>query len=76
MTPRVRRTLVALVAVAIVATGALSRALAAESGPATGLAVAGSALLLAASGSSALRILVVVARRAAIAEQQRPSSEV
>ncbi len=71
MTPRVRRTLAGLVAIAIVATGALSKALAARSGPVTGLAVAGSALLLMASGSLALRILVVVARRAALADKPR-----
>lgn len=76
MTQRVRRTLQALVVVAILATGALSKAVAAESGPATGLAVAGSALLLVASGSLALRILVVVARHAATADRQGPSSEV
>lgn len=74
MTPRVRRTLAGLVAIAIVATGALSKALAATSGPVTGLAVAGSALLLMASGSLALRILVVVARRAALADEPRSSS--
>lgn len=76
MTPRIRRTLAALVVVAIVATGALSQALAATPGPMTGLAVAGSGLLLVASGSLALRILVVVARRAALAEPQRSSSRV
>ncbi|QGG94113.1 hypothetical protein [Actinomarinicola tropica] len=63
MTPRVRRTFWSLVVVAVAATGALSRALAARPGPATGLAVAGSAVLLAASASLALRILVVVGRR-------------
>lgn len=72
MTPRVRRTFAGLVAIAIVATGALSKALVAGSGPVTGLAVAGSALLLVASGSLALRILVVVARHDATAERQRP----
>lgn len=61
MTPRVRRTFWSLVVVAVAATGALSRALAARPGPATGLA--GSAVLLAASASLALRILVVVGRR-------------
>lgn len=76
MTRRVRRTLQALLATAILATGALSKALTAEPRPATGLAAAGSALLLVASGSLALRILVVVARHAAAADRQRPSSEV
>jgi hypothetical protein len=76
VTQRVRRTFQALVAFAILATGALSKALTAEPGPATGLAVAGSALLLLASGSLALRILVVVARHAAAADRQRPPSEV
>ncbi len=76
MTQRVRRTFQALVVVAILATGALSKALTAEPGPATGLAVAGSALLLVASGSLAVRIVVVVARHAATADWQRPSSEV
>lgn len=75
MTQRVRRTFQALMAVAILATGALSKALTAEPGPATGLAVAGSALLLVASGALALRILVVVARRAATADKQRVSPD-
>ena len=64
MTQRLRRTLQALVAIAILATGALSKALTAEPGPATGLAVAGSALLLVASGSLVLRILVVAPQAA------------
>lgn len=69
MTPRVRRTFWALVVVAIVATGALSRALAAEPGPAAGLGVAGSALLLATSALLARRILLVVGRHSAGREQ-------
>lgn len=71
MTRRVRQTLQALVVIAILAAGALSTALTAEPGPATGLAVAASALLLVAAGSLALRILVVVSRHAAMAERQQ-----
>lgn len=69
MTTRVRRTFWGLVVVAIVATGMLSRALAAEPGPTAGLTVAWSATLLVISVSLGLRILVVVERRAARAEQ-------
>jgi hypothetical protein len=76
VTQRVRRTLQVLVALSILATGALSKALTADPGPATGLAVAGTALLLVACGSLALRILVVVGQHAAGADRQRPSSEV
>lgn len=65
MTPRVRRTFWTLVGIAVVATGALSRALAARPGPATGLAVAASALIVAAATLLALRILVVVGRHPA-----------
>jgi len=59
-----------LMLITILAMGALSKAWTAEPGPATGLAVAGSALLLVASGALALRILVVVARHAADASRQ------
>ena len=69
MTPRVRRTFWALVIVAVLSTGTLSTALAAPPGPAAGLAVAASALLLAASTFLALRILLVVGRHAAGGEQ-------
>jgi hypothetical protein len=72
VTPRVRRTFQALVLTAILATGAMSKAWTAEPGPATGLALAGSALLLVASGSLALRMLVVVARHAATGARPRP----
>ena len=65
MTTRTRRTFWALLVVAILASGALSRTLTAEPGPAAGLGVAASALLLAISGSLALRILVVAERHAA-----------
>lgn len=62
MTPRVRRTFWALLAIAVVATGALSRALAARPGPATGLVVAASALIAASAMSLTLRILVGIRR--------------
>ncbi len=62
MTPPVRRTFWALVIVAVLSTGALSTALDASPGPATGLTVAGSALILAATAFLALRIVVVVRR--------------
>ena len=65
MTPRVRRTFWALVGIAVVATGALSRALTAGPGTATGLVVASSALIVAAAALLALRILVVVGRHPA-----------
>jgi len=65
VTPRVRRTFWILVIVAVVATGALSRALAARPGPAAGLAVAGTSVTLALTALLALRILFVVGRRAA-----------
>jgi hypothetical protein len=58
---RVRRTFWGLVVVAVVATGALSRALAASPRPATGLTVAASALALTVSSLLALRILLVLA---------------
>ena len=63
MTRRVRRTLWALVVVAVAATGSLSRALAAEPGAGTGVTVAASALIVATVGFLALRILLVVACR-------------
>lgn len=56
---RVRRTFWALVAVAVLATGALSRTLGGGNGPAAGLAVALSGLVLAAAAGLALRILLV-----------------
>ena len=62
MRPQVRRTFWAFVIIAVVAAGALSRALAARPGAATGLAVAASALIVAAATLLALRILVVVGR--------------
>jgi len=64
VTRRVRRTFWALVVVAVLATGALSEALGADAGAATGLAVAASAAVLATSTFLALRILLVVGRRA------------
>ena len=63
MTPRVRHTFWALVVAAVVATGGLSKALGAQPGPAAGLVVAGSGLILAASAFLALRILVMVSRQ-------------
>ena len=54
---RVRRTFVALVAIAVVATGALSNGLAAPSGPATGALVALSGLVLSSALALAVRIL-------------------
>lgn len=62
MTRRLRRTFWALVVVAVVSTGALSKALGAAPGTATGLAVAGSALLVTTSTLLALRILLVAGR--------------
>ena len=72
MTSRVRRTFWALVAVAVAATGTLSRALAAEPGAGAALTVAGSALIVATCGFLALRILLVVGRQAARGNQPRP----
>lgn len=59
---RVRRTFWVLVAVAVVATGSLSRALTADPGPATGVAVALAGLVALAAVGLALRILVVTGR--------------
>jgi hypothetical protein len=53
----------ALVAVAVVAMGVLSAALQARPGPATGLVVAASGIVLAAAGGLALRIWWVVGGR-------------
>ena len=71
MTRRVRRTLWALVVVAVLSTGALSKALAAEPGAATGLAVAGSALLVTTTTLLALRILLVAGRATTGSEARR-----
>ena len=60
---RVRLTYWALLAAAVVATGVLSRALAARPTPAAGAALAASATVLAVTAGLALRILVVLARR-------------
>ena len=59
---RVRRTFWILVAVAVVATGSLSRALTADPGPAAGVAVTLSGLVAVAAAGLALRILVVTGR--------------
>ena len=55
---RARRWLWALTAVAILAAGVLSHALAADPGPITGLEVTGSGFVLALSIAMAARILV------------------
>ena len=60
---RVQLTFWALVAVAVGATGVLSRAVVARPSPAAGIALAVSATLLAGAAGLALRILVVLARR-------------
>jgi hypothetical protein len=62
VTQRTRRTFWALVLVAIVATGPLSRAVGGGEGTGVALTVAGSALVVATSGSLALRILITVGR--------------
>lgn len=59
---RVRRTFWVLFGLAVVATGTLSRAFAADPGPATGVTVGLSASVLAVTVALALRILVVVGR--------------
>ena len=59
---RVRRTFWVLVAVAVVATGSLSRALGAHPSPATGVAVALAGLVALAAVGMAVRILVVTGR--------------
>lgn len=71
MTGRVRRTFWALMVVAVVTTGALSKALGAEPGAATGLAVAVSALLVTTSTLLALRILLVAGPATAGGEPRR-----
>jgi hypothetical protein len=60
---RVRRTFWALVATAVIATGVLSRALAAEPGAASGVTVAVSASVLGVAALLAVRILVVLDRQ-------------
>lgn len=62
MTARIRGTFWALLVVAIVAAGALSRALGASAGPSAGAAVAVSGFVLVLAAGLALRILVVVGR--------------
>lgn len=59
---RVRLTFWVLVAVAVVATGSLSRALTAHPSPATGVTVALAGLVAAVAAGLALRILVVTGR--------------
>ena len=66
MSSRVRRTFWTLVVVSVLAAGALSRALAAPSGPGSGLTVAAAGLVLTASSLLALRILIVVERKAIV----------
>ena len=62
VTTRVRRTFGALVVVAVVAMGALSRVPGRRAGGGGGISIAGSALLLAGSALLALRIRVIVDR--------------
>jgi hypothetical protein len=71
VTPRVRRTFWALVVVAVVSAGALSKALAAEPGAGAGLGVAGSGLLVTTSTLLAVRILLVTGRGISGAERRR-----
>lgn len=59
---RVKVTFWVLVAVAVLAAGALSASLRADSAPTTALAVAGSGSVLAAASMLALRIMIVVGR--------------
>lgn len=68
---RVRRWFWALVLVAVLALGALYAALGARSGPATGLGVAASSLVLLAATAQAARILLAVDRVRRRAESQR-----
>jgi hypothetical protein len=64
---RTRRWFWSLTVVAILAAGALSRALLADPGALTGLQVAGSGLVLATSGALATRVLLALSR-----EPRRP----
>ena len=59
---RIRFTFWALVGAAVLATGALSRSLAMHPGPAAGIAVAVSGVILAVSALLAVRILIVLGR--------------
>ena len=59
---RVRGTFWGLVVVAVLAAGALSRAIAARPGPAAALTLAGAAIVLALAAGLAIRIAVVVGR--------------
>ena len=72
MTPRLHRTFWALIVIAVISSGSLSTALAADPGPATALAVAGSAVLLAASGFLSLRILLATGQ---YARRDRPAHD-
>lgn len=69
---RVRRTFWVLVAVAVLATGSLSRALTAPPGGATGLAVALTGLVAVVAAGLALRILAVTGRPRGPGDQPRP----
>jgi hypothetical protein len=64
VTARLRRTFWVLIVIGVVSAGALSTALSSEPGPATGVAVAGSAVLLGASAFLSLRMLLAVAPHA------------
>lgn len=77
MTVRVRWTFWLLVLLATGATGALSRAIAAEPSARVGVMVAVSALILATCVALALRILLVVSRYespSAVANKSEPHS--
>lgn len=63
MTPRVLATFWVLVLVAVVGTGGLSKAAVASPGPAAGVAVAASSVVLVVATGLAARILVVVGRQ-------------
>ncbi|HET7486374.1 MAG TPA: hypothetical protein VFJ85_00495 [Acidimicrobiales bacterium] len=59
---RARRSLILLVAVAALALGTLTRALAWPAGPKAGVAVAASGIVLAASTTLALRVVAAIQR--------------